>query len=89
MPRIWPVRIHDSSTVNASDEQSRSLWMDTIVAEASPLTENVRADTIVVGSGIAGLDKSGGVRVKNVDPQALARELGVLRPDEQIIGLVR
>ncbi len=30
------------------------------------------------------VDKSGGVRVKNVDPQALARELGVLRPDEQI-----
>ncbi|HTF42013.1 MAG TPA: hypothetical protein VK754_15650 [Propionibacteriaceae bacterium] len=29
-----------------------------------------------------------GVRVKNVDPQALARELGVLRPDEQI-GQVR
>src|SRR4029078_10477845 len=37
------------------DEQSRSLWMDTTVAEAPALTDNRRADTVVVGSGIAGL----------------------------------
>ena len=30
------------------------------------------------------VDKSGGVRVKNVDPHALAREMGVLGPDEQV-----
>jgi glycine/D-amino acid oxidase-like deaminating enzyme/nitrite reductase/ring-hydroxylating ferredoxin subunit len=41
--------------VNAGDEQSRSLWMDTTVAEAPPLRRNARADTVVVGSGIAGL----------------------------------
>jgi glycine/D-amino acid oxidase-like deaminating enzyme len=41
--------------VNAFDEQSRSLWMDTTVAEAPPLKENLRADTVVIGSGIAGL----------------------------------
>ena len=41
--------------MNAYDEQSRSLWMDTVVADAPALTENMRADTVVVGSGIAGL----------------------------------
>ncbi len=41
--------------MNASDEQSRSLWMDTVVADAPALTENTQADTVVVGSGIAGL----------------------------------
>jgi glycine/D-amino acid oxidase-like deaminating enzyme/nitrite reductase/ring-hydroxylating ferredoxin subunit len=44
-----------SLAVNASDEQSRSLWMDTVVADAPSLTEDVRADTVVIGSGIAGL----------------------------------
>ena len=41
--------------MNAYDEQSRSLWMDTVVADAPRLDENRRADTVVVGSGIAGL----------------------------------
>jgi glycine/D-amino acid oxidase-like deaminating enzyme/nitrite reductase/ring-hydroxylating ferredoxin subunit len=41
--------------MNAFDEQSRSLWMDTVVAEVPALAENRRADTVVVGSGIAGL----------------------------------
>jgi glycine/D-amino acid oxidase-like deaminating enzyme len=41
--------------MNAFDEQSRSLWMDTVVADAPALAENRRADTVVVGSGIAGL----------------------------------
>jgi glycine/D-amino acid oxidase-like deaminating enzyme/nitrite reductase/ring-hydroxylating ferredoxin subunit len=41
--------------MNAADEQSRSLWMDTTVAEAPALTNNVRTDTVVVGSGITGL----------------------------------
>jgi glycine/D-amino acid oxidase-like deaminating enzyme len=41
--------------MNASDERSRSLWMDTVVAEAPPLTQDKRVDTVVVGSGIAGL----------------------------------
>ena len=41
--------------MNAFDEQSRSLWMDTVVAEAPALSENKRVDTVVVGSGIAGL----------------------------------
>ena len=29
--------------------------MDTVVADAPALTENMRADTVVIGSGIAGL----------------------------------
>ncbi len=41
--------------MNAFDEQSRSLWMDTVVSDAPALAENRRADTVVVGSGIAGL----------------------------------
>jgi glycine/D-amino acid oxidase-like deaminating enzyme/nitrite reductase/ring-hydroxylating ferredoxin subunit len=41
--------------MNAFDEQSRSLWMDTVVADAPELADNRRADTVVVGSGIAGL----------------------------------
>jgi glycine/D-amino acid oxidase-like deaminating enzyme/nitrite reductase/ring-hydroxylating ferredoxin subunit len=41
--------------MNAFDEQSRSLWMDTVVADVPALRENTRADTVVVGSGIAGL----------------------------------
>ncbi len=41
--------------MNAADEQSRSLWMDTTVADAPALAENLRVDTVVIGSGIAGL----------------------------------
>src|SRR5438270_1511833 len=41
--------------MNAFNEQSRSLWMDTVVADAPALGENTRADTVVVGSGIAEL----------------------------------
>ena len=41
--------------MNASDEQSRSLWMDTEVADAPRLTKDLRVDTVVIGSGIAGL----------------------------------
>jgi glycine/D-amino acid oxidase-like deaminating enzyme/nitrite reductase/ring-hydroxylating ferredoxin subunit len=41
--------------MNAFEEQSRSLWMETVVADAPALTENRRVDTVVVGSGIAGL----------------------------------
>jgi glycine/D-amino acid oxidase-like deaminating enzyme/nitrite reductase/ring-hydroxylating ferredoxin subunit len=41
--------------MNAADEQSVSLWMDTIVADAPALDGDIRADAVVVGSGIAGL----------------------------------
>src|SRR3954469_10135538 len=41
--------------MNAFEEQSRSLWMDTVVADAPALAGNKRVDTVVVGSGIAGL----------------------------------
>src|SRR5437588_5122865 len=41
--------------MNAADEQSVSLWMDTVVADAPPLETNMQADAVVVGSGIAGL----------------------------------
>ena len=41
--------------MNAFDEMSRSLWMDVSVADAPQLREDLRVDTAVVGSGIAGL----------------------------------
>jgi glycine/D-amino acid oxidase-like deaminating enzyme/nitrite reductase/ring-hydroxylating ferredoxin subunit len=41
--------------MNAFDQASRSIWMDTAVADAPPLNESMHADTVVVGSGIAGL----------------------------------
>ena len=59
--------------MNAFDEQSRSfLWMDTVVATAPALTDNKRADTVVVGSGIAGL--------------STAYELSVPRPESRCAG---
>src|SRR4051812_11252404 len=42
--------------MNVGDEKTESLWMDTDVApEAGRLTKDERADTVVIGSGIAGL----------------------------------
>jgi hypothetical protein len=44
--------------MNAFDERSRSLWMDTVVADVPALSENKRVDTVVIGSGIAGLSSA-------------------------------
>jgi glycine/D-amino acid oxidase-like deaminating enzyme/nitrite reductase/ring-hydroxylating ferredoxin subunit len=41
--------------MNVSAEHSRSLWMDTKVADAPTLDRAEEADTVIVGSGIAGL----------------------------------
>jgi glycine/D-amino acid oxidase-like deaminating enzyme/nitrite reductase/ring-hydroxylating ferredoxin subunit len=42
--------------MNASDEASTSIWMTTEAAKSTPtLSSDTQADTIVVGSGIAGL----------------------------------
>jgi glycine/D-amino acid oxidase-like deaminating enzyme len=42
--------------MNMSDERTRSLWMGIKVApDAEPLSRNATADTVVIGSGIAGL----------------------------------
>ena len=42
--------------MNVGDERSRSLWMDVDVAPGtSKLTQDAECDTVVVGSGIAGL----------------------------------
>ena len=42
--------------MNVGDERSRSLWMDVEVApDAKPLRRDAKADTVVIGSGIAGL----------------------------------
>jgi heterodisulfide reductase subunit A-like polyferredoxin len=41
--------------MNVSEEKTKSLWMDTAVAEASPLDGDQKADVVVIGSGIAGL----------------------------------
>jgi glycine/D-amino acid oxidase-like deaminating enzyme len=41
--------------MNIAEEKTRSLWMGTDVAEASPLDGNLSTDVVVIGSGIAGL----------------------------------
>lgn len=43
--------------MNASDEATRSLWMreEPIAPQARRLSENLQCDTVIVGSGIAGL----------------------------------
>src|SRR4051812_50030351 len=42
--------------MNVGDERSRSLWMDIDVApKARALTQDTSCDTVVIGSGIAGL----------------------------------
>jgi glycine/D-amino acid oxidase-like deaminating enzyme/nitrite reductase/ring-hydroxylating ferredoxin subunit len=41
--------------MNVADERTRSIWMDTRVADASELSANAHADVVVIGSGIAGL----------------------------------
>src|ERR1700716_4017446 len=42
--------------MNVGDERSRSLWMDVRVASDAPcLARDIAADTVIVGSGIAGL----------------------------------
>jgi glycine/D-amino acid oxidase-like deaminating enzyme/nitrite reductase/ring-hydroxylating ferredoxin subunit len=45
--------------MNASDERTQSLWMSTGVAPDAPrLKGSVRCDTLIVGSGIAGLSSA-------------------------------
>src|SRR4051812_27891722 len=58
LERLAPFRVTDGrqAHMNVGDEKTQSLWMDTDVApDAGRLTQDERADTIVIGSGIAGL----------------------------------
>jgi glycine/D-amino acid oxidase-like deaminating enzyme/nitrite reductase/ring-hydroxylating ferredoxin subunit len=42
--------------MNVGDEHTKSIWVDTVVAaDAVALDHDIQADTVVVGSGIAGL----------------------------------
>ena len=41
--------------MNVAEEKTKSVWMDTPVAEAPQLEGDLRADVVVIGSGIAGL----------------------------------
>jgi glycine/D-amino acid oxidase-like deaminating enzyme/nitrite reductase/ring-hydroxylating ferredoxin subunit len=41
--------------MNVAEEKTRSVWMDTPVAEAPQLERDQTADVVVIGSGIAGL----------------------------------
>ena len=42
--------------MNVGDERSRSLWMDVQVApDAASLDRELKADTVIIGSGITGL----------------------------------
>jgi len=41
--------------MNAAQEQTKSLWTDTPVADAAPLSGDQSADVAIIGAGIAGL----------------------------------
>jgi glycine/D-amino acid oxidase-like deaminating enzyme/nitrite reductase/ring-hydroxylating ferredoxin subunit len=41
--------------MNIAEEKTKSVWMETPVAEAPPLDGDQKADVVVIGSGIAGL----------------------------------
>jgi glycine/D-amino acid oxidase-like deaminating enzyme len=41
--------------MNVAEEKTKSVWMDTVVAEAPALDGDRQADVLVIGSGIAGL----------------------------------
>ena len=51
--------------MNASAERTRSIWMDTEVAPRAPmLDQDLSVDTVIVGSGIAGLSVAYELAVK-------------------------
>src|SRR5690606_33792202 len=65
---------------SVSSERSRSLWMETPAPAASSLAENLRADVVVIGSGIAGLSTAyevaaAGASVVVLDRGPIARGL--------------
>src|SRR5207237_135347 len=87
---------------NASKEATRSLWMQQEVAADAPRLEgNPRCDTVVVGSGIAGLSvayemAAAGQKVIVVDRGSIAggmtsRTTGHLAPvcDDGVSALTR
>jgi ribulose 1,5-bisphosphate synthetase/thiazole synthase len=41
--------------MHVADEKTKSLWMDTRVADAPPLDGDSSADVAIIGAGIAGL----------------------------------
>jgi len=41
--------------MNVAEEKTKSLWMETAVAQAPALNGDRSADVVVIGSGIAGL----------------------------------
>ena len=60
--------------MSVSKERSVSLWMETEVApEARPLREDDKADTVVVGSGIAGLSTAYELALRGQDVVVLDR----------------
>jgi len=60
--------------MNASDEQTSSVWMNVEVAPDAPaLAGDERADAVVVGSGIAGLSIAYELRLQGLDVVVLDR----------------
>ena len=74
-PRL---RLPRENAVNASDERTRSLWMRVdVLPDAADLEGSLKADTVIVGSGIAGLSAAyelagAGQKVVVVDRGAIA-----------------
>lgn len=59
--------------MSVSRERTVSLWMDTDVAEAPALDRSETADTVVVGSGIAGLSAAYELAIRGHDVVVLDR----------------
>src|SRR5690242_18569312 len=65
--------------MNAADERTRSLWMmqTDVMPDVRALSKNLRTDTVIIGSGIAGLSAA-------YELAAVGRDVAVL--DRGTIG---
>ena len=59
--------------VNVSAEKSRSLWMTVAPLRAPPLSENIRVDVAIIGSGIAGASAAYELTLKGLTVAILDR----------------
>jgi NADPH-dependent 2,4-dienoyl-CoA reductase/sulfur reductase-like enzyme len=74
----WALKLPEEEAMNASDERTKSLWMDApVMPDAAVFDGSLMTDTVVVGSGIAGLSAAvelatAGLKVIVIDRGSLA-----------------